>query len=426
MLTIFLAALFGFVLMSVPIAFALVLTAMVLMYAMSSVSAALMIQNIVRGIDSFPLMAIPFFLLAGELMNVGGISKRIVLFARALLGHVAGGLGYVTVLASMLFAGVSGSAVADTSAIGSILYPIMRDEGYDPKKSTALFCASGCIGPIIPPSIPMIIYGVIANVSIVKLFLGGIIPGILIGFGLMIGWFIHTRGKNYKADGKFSVKKVISATVEAFWALLLPAIILGGIIFGIYTPTEAAVIAVVYAFLVSFVIYKELRLSDLPKIFIGAAKSTAVVMMVCGAATAAAYYITTAQVPAMLASAILSLAGDNRYILMLVVNILLLLVGCVMDLTPALLIMGPMLLPIVAKFGLDPVYFGCVLVINLCIGLITPPVGNILYVGCSISKLTVAELAKAIVPNVIIMVVVLFIITYIPATITFIPNLIGR
>ena len=426
MLTVFLVALFGFVLINVPIAFSLVLTTIVLMYFMDSMSAALLIQNIVRGIDSFPLMAIPFFLLAGEIMNVGGISKRIVLFARSIIGHVTGGLGYVTVVASMIFAGVSGSAVADTSAIGSILYPIMRDEGYDRKKSAALFSAAGCIGPIIPPSIPMIIYGVIGNVSIVKLFLGGIIPGILIGFGLMIGWYIHAKKKGYKSEGRFSIREVVRSGASAFWALLLPLIILGGIVFGIYTPTEAAVIAVVYAFFVGFFIYRELKPHHIPDLFVMAAKGTAVVMLVCGAATSAAYFITTAQVPAMLTETLLSLAGNNQFILMLVINILLLLVGCVMDLTPALLIMGPMLLPIVTKFGLDPVYFGVVMTVNLCIGLITPPVGNILYVGCSISKLSVADLAKAIVPNIAIMVVVLFIITYVPATITFIPNLMAK
>ncbi len=426
MLTAFLVALFAFVFMNVPIAFALLLTGVVLMLMMGTTSAPLMIQNVVRGIDSFPLMAIPFFILSGEIMNVGGISKRIVLFARSLLGHVRGGIGYVSVVASMIFAGVSGSAVADTSAIGSILYPVMRDEGYEPKKSAALFSAAGCIGPIIPPSIPMILFGVIGNVSIVKMFLGGIVPGVLIGVGLMIGWRFHVNKHGYRAGERPSWRGIWRATRDAFWALILPGIILGGIVFGIYTPTEAAVIAVVYAFVVGMFIYRELRLADMPRILINSSKATAVVMLVCGAATAAAYYITIAQVPAMLMETLGRLSGNSPQMFMLVVNVLLLLVGCVMDLTPALLIMAPMLLPVAAKFGIDPVYFGVVFCVNLCIGLITPPVGNVLYVGCGISKVSLTEMAKAIVPNIVIMAVVLLLITYVPATITFIPSLVSR
>ena len=423
MLTIFLVALFGLILLTVPIAFSLILTASILMLFAGNFSPALLSQTIVRGIDSFPLMAIPFFLLAGEIMNVGGISKRIIKFAGALLGHIRGGLGYVTVLASMLFAGVSGSAVADTSAMGSLLYPVMKGEGYKEEKSAALFSAAGTIGPIIPPSIPMIIFGVIANVSIVKLFLGGIIPGVLIGCGLMIGWFIHSRKAGYKAEGRFSIVNVLKAGLEAFWALLLPIIILGGIISGIYTPTEAAVIAVVYAFIISLFVYRELDLKKIPGILVNTARMTSVVMLVCGAAMSAAYLITTAQIPQLMSRTLLSLAGQNPFLLMLFINILLLLVGCVMDLTPALLILGPMLLPIAVDFGLDPVYFGVVMIVNLCIGLITPPVGNILYVGCSISKLTVAQMSKAIVPNIAIMIVTLVLITYVPGLVTLIPNL---
>jgi tripartite ATP-independent transporter DctM subunit len=423
MLALFLISLFGFVLLSVPIAFALILTSLVLATFINQVSAPLLIQNIVRGIDSFPLLAIPFFLLAGEIMNTGGISRRIVVFARAIIGHIKGGLGYVNVLASMLFAGVSGSAVADTASIGSMLIPLMEEEGLEKEASAAITIASSVIGPIIPPSIPMIIFGVIGNVSIVRLFLGGIIPGVLIGFGLMIGWYFHCRKRNYRAEGRFSLFGVFGAFFDAFWAMVLPAIILGGIIFGVFTPTEAGVVAVVYAFLVSIFIYKELKLKDLPRLFVATARNTAIVMLVCGSALAAGYYITIAQIPALLSETLLALAGENRYILMLVINILLLLVGCVLDLTPALLIMGPMLLPVVTKFGIDPVYFGCVMVVNLCIGLITPPVGNVLYVGCSISKLTVAQLAKAVAPYILIEVAVLFIITYVPGAITFIPSL---
>jgi len=425
MLVIFLVALFGFILMNVPIAFALVLTSIVLSFFFGSFSAALLAQNIVRGIDSFPIMAIPFFLLAGEIMNYGGISKRIVAFAQTILGHIRGGLGYVTVLASMLFAGVSGSAVADTSAMGSLLYPVMEKEGYNREKSAALFCAAGTIGPIIPPSIPMILFGVIANVSIIDLFLGGIIPGILIGFGLMFGWWLHTKKAQYKADGKLDIRNILRATRNAFWAILLPFIILGGIIFGIYTPTEAAVIAVVYAFIISMFVYKELKLSMIPELLVKSARMTSVVMLVCGAATAAAYLITIAQIPQLLSNALIRFAGDSPILLMLLINVLLLLVGCVMDLTPALLILGPMLMPIILKFGMDPVYFGVVMICNLCIGLITPPVGNILYVGCSISRLSISQLSKAILPNILIMITTLLIITYVPGLIMFIPNLVN-
>lgn len=424
MLVLFLVALFGFIGLTIPIAFALFLTSLVLGLAMHSWSPALVIQNVFRGIDSFPLMAIPFFLLAGEIMNTGGIANRIVQFSKTLIGHVKGGLGYVVVVASMLISGVSGSAVADTSAIGSILYPVMKKEGYDQKKSAALFAASTTNGPIIPPSIPMVLLGVIANVSVVKLFIGGIVPGLILGTGLMIGWYLHVRRHDfYKVEGKFNVINIFKAGWDAIWALFLPVILLGGIIIGVFTPTEAAVVSVVYALIVSMFIYKELKLKDIPGILVNTVRGTAVVMLVCGAATSAAYFITTAQIPVLLADVLLNLAGDNRYIFMMLVNILLLIVGCVMDLTPALLILGPMLMPLAARFGLDPVYFGVVIIVNLCIGLITPPVGNILYVTCGITKFSVADISKAIWPNVIIAVIVLCIITYVPWTVTFLPNL---
>jgi tripartite ATP-independent transporter DctM subunit len=425
MLAAFLISLFAFILLNVPIAFSLVLTSVVLMIFMGGVSPAIISQSIVRGIDSFPLMAIPFFVLAGEIMNVGGISKRIVYFAKALVGHVTGGLGYVTVIASMLFAGVSGSAVADTSAIGSILLPIMEEEGYDKKKSTALIVSAGTIGPVIPPSIPMIIFGVIGGVSIVKLFLGGIVPGILIGVGLMIGWYFHAKKKGYRKLEKASFKELWDSTKAAFWAILLPIIIMGGILGGIFTPTEAAVVAVVYAVLVGFFAYRELKISHLPDVFVHAAKSTAVVMLVCGAATAVGYLITTAQIPQLLSDALLSIS-DNILVIMFLINVLLLLVGCVMDLTPALLILGPILLPIATGFGLDPIYFGVVMVCNLCIGIITPPVGTVLYVGCGLSKLSMGELVRPVLGFIAIMIAVLFLITYFPGLITFIPYAFGK
>jgi tripartite ATP-independent transporter DctM subunit len=427
MLSAFLASLFSFIFLNIPIAFSLVLTTIVLMIFSNELSAANITASIYRGIDNFPLMAIPFFMLAGEIMNVGGMSKRIVNFANVLVGHVTGGLGYVSVVASMIFAGVSGSAVADTSAIGSILLPIMKKEGYDVPKSTALIAAAGTIGPIIPPSIPMILFGVVAGVSIVKLFLGGIIPGILIGIGLMIVWYFHAKKMGYKATGKRKTRAEVFAGVkEAGWALMLPVIILGGIITGIYTPTEAAVVAVVYAFGIGMFVYKELKMSHIPEILVMAGKGTAIVLLVCGAATAAGYMITTAQVPEMLMRTLADLAGGNVLLAMFWINILLLIVGCVMDLTPALLILAPMLLPVAESYGLDPVYFGVVMCVNLCIGLITPPVGTVLYVGCGLSKISMGQITKPLLPFIGVMVVVLMLITYIPGLITFIPNLVSK
>ena len=427
MLSAFLSSLFGFIFLNIPIAFSLILTTIMLMVFANELSSANIASSVYRGIDNFPLMAIPFFMLAGELMNVGGMSRRIVNFANAVVGHVTGGLGYVGVVASMIFAGVSGSAVADTSAIGSILLPIMKKEGYDVPKSTALIAAAGTIGPIIPPSIPMILFGVVAGVSIVKLFLGGIIPGILIGVGLMIVWRFHAKKYGYKAVSHRQTRaEMMTAVKEAGWALMLPIIILGGIVTGIYTPTEAAVVAVVYAFFIGMFIYKELKLSAMPEILVMASKGTAVVLLVCGAATAAGYMITTAQVPEMLMKTLTELSGGNVLLAMFWINILLLIVGCVMDLTPALLILAPMLLPVAESYGLDPVYFGVVMCVNLCIGLITPPVGTVLYVGCGLSKISMGQITKPLLPFIGVMIVVLMLITYVPGLITFIPSLVNR
>jgi len=402
----------------------LILTTIVLMVFAGELSSANIASSVYRGIDNFPLMAIPFFMLAGEIMNVGGMSRRIVNFANALVGHVTGGLGYVSVVASMIFAGVSGSAVADTSAIGSILLPIMKKEGYDVPKSTALIASAGTIGPIIPPSIPMILFGVVAGVSIVKLFLGGIVPGILIGVGLMIVWYFHAKKMGYKAVGHRQTRaEMMTAVKEAGWALMLPIIILGGIVSGVYTPTEAAVVAVVYAFFIGMFVYKELKISQMPEILVMSGKGTAIVLLVCGAATAAGYMITTAQVPLMLLRTLNELAGGNVLLAMFWINVLLLIVGCVMDLTPALLILAPMLLPVAESYGLDPVYFGVVMCVNLCVGLITPPVGTVLYVGCGLSKISMGQITKPLLPFIGVMITVLLLITYIPSLVTFIPNL---
>ncbi|WHH57682.1 TRAP transporter large permease [Petroclostridium sp. X23] len=418
---IFLLSLFGFILLNIPIAFSLLLTAVVLMVYMGDISPFVVMQSMIRGFDSFTLLAIPFFILAGEIMNVGGLSRRIVGFARSFIGQITGSLGYTSILSSMVFAGVSGSADADTSAIGSILLPIMKEEKYDVRTSTALIATSGCIGPVIPPSIPMILYGVTAGVSIVKLFLGGIVPGVLIGAGLMVVWGIHARKQGYKSTDKFSWIAIWVNAKKAFFALLLPVIILGGIVSGIVTPTESAVIAVVYAFFVSKFIYKELNLNALPSILVATARSTSIIMLVCGAAMSVAYYITTAHVPSQLSKLLLSVS-DNIYVTMFLINILLLLIGCVMDLAPAIFLMTPILLPIIQSYSLDPVYFGVIMCVNLCIGLVTPPVGTVLYVVCGLSKISIFELTKPLLPFILVMIAVLLMITYVPGLIMFIPN----
>ena len=424
MLALFLLGLFALIMLGVPIAFSLVGTAVMMMLLQGDMTTLKLAQSFIIGTDSVPLLAIPFFMLAGEIMNAGGISKRIVNFAKVLLGHHRGGLGYVGVLASMIFAGISGSAVADTTAVGSVVLPIMQESGYDKNKSTALICSAGCIGPIIPPSTQMIFYGVVAEVSIVKLFLGGIIPGILIGLGLMVMWYFHAKKKNYPVGVRSTFKQIRVATKESLWAILLPGFIITCIITGIATATETAALAVVYALIVALFIYKEMHIKDWYEIVIRACRGTAVLMLVVGSANVAAYLITTARVPQLLADAILSLT-DNVYLFMLLVNILLVLIGCVMDSGPAILIFAPILLPIAKNFGIDPVYLGVIMVCNLCIGLATPPVGNVLYVGVGLGKVKLIDLIKNIWPFLIMMFAILFIITYLPDLIMFIPRTFG-
>lgn len=425
MLTIFLISLFGFIAINVPIGFALLITATIMMYMSGITEPSVIVQNMIRGVNSFTIMAVPFFMLAGEIMNEGGISKRIVRFASSLLGHIKGSLGYVSILTGMLFAGVSGSALADTAAVGSVLYPLMKSEGYNEERSVDLICAAGTIGPIIPPSIPFILYGVMGQVSIIKLFEAGFIPGILIGGGLGLVWWFYTRGKDvYNTDRVFRWLEVKDATKDAIWALLLPIIIMGGILTGVATPTESAVVACVYAILVSLVIYRELKFCAFPRILLAAAKSTATVFLVIGSATSVAYFISTARIPGMIASGLLSIT-DNVYVIILLINIILLVIGCVMDLTPALLIMTPILLPIIQSFHLDPVWFDVVITVNLCIGLLTPPVGTVLYVGCGISKKSITQLSKPMVPYILAMLAVLLLISYCPALVMLIPNLLA-
>lgn len=417
MIGVFLGSLFGSLALGVPIAFALLASGVMLMFVMGTFDSQIVAQNLINGANNFSLMAIPFFVLAGELMNAGGISKRIVDFSMALVGHIRGGLGFVAIIASILFAGLSGSAVADTAALGAILIPMMIAKGYNVNTSTGIICASGIIAPVIPPSIPMILFGVTAGVSITDLFMGGIIPGVMMGVGLMIGWFFMSRKDTSELPPRKSAKEIWKAVKQASFALMLPVIIIGGLRGGVFTPTEAAVVAAFYALFVGLFIYRELKLDELYQVLIASAKTTSVVMFVAAAAMVSAWLITVANVPAEIAGYMGSLV-NSPLLLMIVIMIFLLLIGLVMDLTPAILIFTPVLLPLVKMAGIDPVYFGIVMVINLCIGLITPPVGTVLYVGCGISKISLADLTKGIWPFLLVHITVLALLILFPEIIT--------
>jgi tripartite ATP-independent transporter DctM subunit len=414
MIWIFLGVLFFFLFLGVPVAFSMLLSAIAMMLVLGIYDPQIVTQNLVNGANNFPLMAIPFFILAGEIMNSGGISKRVVHFATTLVGHIRGGLGYVTILAGVMFAGLSGSAVADTAALGAILIPMMAARGYNINRSTGLVASAGIIAPIIPPSIPLIMFGVIGGVSITKLFMAGIVPGIMFAIGLMIVWFFIARRDNYDTMPKASAKERIHAFFQAIWALFLPIIIIVGLRGGIFTPTEAAVVACVYAGLISFTVYRgDLKIRHLPKVLVDSAKTTGVVMFLASAAMVTAWVITVAQVPAELGG-FLSRLTSNPTVLLLILMVFLLLVGCVMDMTPAILIFTPVLLPVVTAAGVDPVYFGILMVINLCIGLITPPVGTVLYVGCGISKISIMDITKGIWPFLLVQFTILVLLVLFP------------
>lgn len=417
MLWVFLAALFAALAAGVPVAFALMLCSVALMVSMNMLDSQIVAQNLINGANNFALMAIPFFILAGELMNRGGMSKRIVQFAMTLVGHVRGGLGYVVIIASVLFAGLSGSAVADTAALGAILIPMMVERGYDKKVPTAIVSSAGVIAPIIPPSIPMILFGVVSGVSITQLFMGGIVPGLLIAIGLMLVWTYMSRRETAELPPRKSVKEILIATKEAGWALLMPVIIIGGLRGGVFTPTEAGVIAVFYALFVGMFVYRNIGPRQLYDALIRSAKTTSVVMFVASAAIVSAWMITVANVPQEMTE-LLNPLIDSPLLLLLFINLLLLAVGMVMDLTPTILILTPVLMPIVKAAGIDPVYFGIIMVINLCIGLITPPVGTVLYVGCGISRISIGELVKGLWPFLLVEIAILLLLVFFPQIVT--------
>ena len=407
-----------------PIVFGLGISSLFTILLFERIPLIVIPQRMFAALDSWPIMAIPFFMLAGNLMDRGGMSKRIVNFASEIFGFVSGSLGMITVLASMIFAGVSGSSTADTAAIGSIMLPSMKEKGYDMNFSTALQAAAGSIGPVIPPSILMIIIGCTTNTSIAKLFLGGIIPGVLIGIGLMIVSYLHSikGGDAYLPSKDFNLKRAVKKTINALPGLGLPLIIIGGIVGGIFTATEAAVIAVVYGFLVGIFIYRELKIKDMPEILIKSAKMAAVVMFLISTAFLFSWMITVLQISAKLTSFMLRYVS-SAFGFFVFFNILLLIVGMFMESFSAIILLSPLLFPIALSYGINPIHFGVVMCVNLAIGYITPPFGGTLYVSCSLTGKTIREVTPHILPIFLSMVVVLIIITYFPQSFMWIPDM---
>jgi tripartite ATP-independent transporter DctM subunit len=426
MLIWFLPLFLLFLALGMPVFFGLVAAPGILLWLNGQErDIVLLYRNIYNGMDSFPLMAVPFFMLAGELMNKGGITTRLVEFSQALMGHLRGGLAHVNVLSSILFAGLSGSAVADTSALGSMLIPAMEKQGYTRRFAAAITAASSVIGPIIPPSGIMIIYAYVMGESVAALFLAGIVPGILVGTGLMV--MIKLLADKYDfpaASRRYSWRERGDASLKAFFPLMTPVIILGGILLGVFTPTEAAAVAVGYALFIGLFVLKTLRARDLPEILSRAAMTSAVVLLLVGAAMAFKTVVSLSHLPETLAAFILSLS-ENTLILLFLINILLFVVGMFLDAGPAIIILGPILAPIFIALGVDPVHFAIIMSINLTVGLATPPMGLVLFVASSVSGERVETIARAILPFLAVEILVIFLITYFPALSLTIPRLTG-
>ncbi|WP_170359548.1 TRAP transporter large permease [Ruegeria arenilitoris] len=426
MLIWFLPTFLIFLLIGLPVFFALLAAPGILLWLSGQTNdITLLYRNVYNGMDSFPLMAIPFFMLAGELMNRGGITIRLVEFSQALMGHLRGGLAHVNVLSSILFAGLSGSAVADTSALGSMLIPAMEKQGYTRKFAAAITAASSVIGPIIPPSGIMIIYAYVMGESVAALFLAGIVPGVMVGVGLML--MIKLMADRYDfpvASRKYTWPERRQASLKAFFPLMTPVIILGGILGGIFTPTEAAAVAVGYAFIIGFFVLRTLTWKEVPEVLSNAGMTSAVVLLLVGAAMAFKTVVSLSHAPEQLASLILSLS-ENPLILLFLINLLLFIVGMFLDAGPAIIILGPILGPIFTSLGVDPIHFAIIMSVNLTVGLATPPMGLVLFVAAAVSRERVETIAKAILPFLAVEIVVIFLITYIPALSMTIPRITG-
>lgn len=413
-IAVFLGSLLGAMALGIPIAFSLLLCGAALMWHLDMFDAQILAQNVIEGANSFPLLAVPFFMLAGEIMNAGGISRRIVAFALSLVGHVKGGLGYVAIVSACLMAALSGSAVADAAALAALLLPMMTAAGHDKARSAGLLASASIIAPVIPPSIAFVIFGVAANVSISKLFMAGIVPGLMLGASLWITWWWLARREDVPVPPRKTRQEVVAAFKDATLALVLPVIVVVGLKFGVFTPTEAAVVAAVYALLISTLVYGELKISHLYGLFLSAAQTTAVVMFLVAAAMVSSWLITVAQLPAMVVGLLEPLL-DNPKLLMAAMMVLVMVVGTAMDMTPTILILTPVLMPIVKAAGIDPVYFGVLFIINNAIGLITPPVGTVLNTVAGVGKVSMDEVTRGVWPFMLAQFALLFLMVLFPA-----------
>ncbi|MEQ1638907.1 MAG: TRAP transporter large permease subunit [Methylococcales bacterium] len=398
-------------------AFALVLTGAGMALVLGFWDTQLLAQNLVAGVDSFALLAVPFFILAGELMNSGGISRRIIEMAQAWVGHIRGGLGYVAIGAAVMMASMSGSALADTAALATILLPMMRQQGYPMGTSAGLIASGGIIAPIIPPSMPFVIYGVTTNTSISALFISGIVPGLIMGVGLIVAWRYVLSDLNLPFGKPLPLKERFRATGKAFWAMLMPIIIIGGMKTGVFTPTEAAVVAAFYALVVALFVHREMKLPEIHGVLVRAGKTTAIVMFLCAGAQVASYMITLADLPSVLVSWLGPLIESPR-LLMLAMMVVLIVIGTALDLTPTILIFAPVMLPIAVKAGIDPVYFGLMFILNGAIGLITPPVGTVLNVVAGIGRLSMHQVIKGVNPFLLAYTIILFTFVLFPQIVT--------
>lgn len=417
---VFIALLF----LGVPVAFSIGISSLVYVF-FTDIPLVIIPQKMYAGIDVFVLLCVPGFILAGNLMNGGGITGRIVGFSNAVLGHIRGGLGLANVGASMIFAGISGTAIADTASIGAVLIPAMKNEGYEADFSCAVTASSSTVGPIIPPSLPMIIAGTLTGLSVSKLFLAGAIPGVILGVGLMgVSYTISAR-RNHPKGERHSLGEILRKSVDAFWAILMPIIILVGIVGGIFTPTEASIVAVMYAFFVGIVIYRELRLRSIIRIMLETTITTASIMVLVGFANLFAWILTTEQIPQLIAQTMLNMT-QNKYLILLLINLLLLFVGTFMETIAALLILFPVLLKLATGVGVDPIQFAIICVLNLIIGLTTPPVGICLFVASSIGKISLGRISRAVLPFLAVSLIVLLLVTYIPQLSLFLPNLLSK